>query len=95
VSESSVQHLIKMANQIAANVPALSAEASRAFGANALHFPDQTALIDALQRVLAEHPSGPLSVLVKGSRSSAMERVVAALLASHTSGSGPEVTHAV
>lgn len=27
MSESSVQHLIKMANQIAANVPALSAEA--------------------------------------------------------------------
>lgn len=76
-------------------VGALSAETSRAFGANALHFADQTALIDALQRALAEHPSGPLSVLVKGSRSSAMERVVAALLASHTSGSGPEVTHAV
>ena len=27
MSESSVQHLIKMANQIAANVPALTAEA--------------------------------------------------------------------
>jgi len=54
----------------------LSAHAAHTFGASAEHFATQAELISALRARL--HPG--VSVLVKGSRSSAMEHVVAALL---------------
>jgi UDP-N-acetylmuramoyl-tripeptide--D-alanyl-D-alanine ligase len=54
----------------------LAAAAARAFGDNARHFADQSALSAALA---ADVRSG-IRVLVKGSRGSAMERVVRALL---------------
>ncbi|MCE5231914.1 MAG: UDP-N-acetylmuramoyl-tripeptide--D-alanyl-D-alanine ligase [Mizugakiibacter sp.] len=54
----------------------LSRAAAEAFGAGAEHFADQTALIAALR--VALKPG--VVCLVKGSRSSAMDRVVAALL---------------
>jgi UDP-N-acetylmuramoyl-tripeptide--D-alanyl-D-alanine ligase len=57
-------------------VGTLSAHAARAFGVNAQHFATQVELIAALRMQL----HAGLSVLVKGSRSSAMENVVAALL---------------
>jgi len=58
----------------------LSQQASRAFGDGGRHFHDQTSLIDALRAQLAERAQRvPLLILVKGSRSSAMETVVAAL----------------
>lgn len=61
-------------------VGSLSKEASRAFGDGGRHFLDQAALIESLQRALSERDQrGPLQVLVKGSRSSAMENVVSAL----------------
>jgi UDP-N-acetylmuramoyl-tripeptide--D-alanyl-D-alanine ligase len=61
-------------------VGALSAAASRAFGDGARHFADQAALLAALAPALADGGDG-LRCLVKGSRSSAMDKVVAALLA--------------
>ncbi len=55
----------------------LSAAASDAFGAGAAHFDSHDALADAVRAAL-----GPeVRVLVKGSRGSAMDRVVRALLA--------------
>jgi UDP-N-acetylmuramoyl-tripeptide--D-alanyl-D-alanine ligase len=54
----------------------LSAAASAAFGAGASHFADQIALANALQA--AAHAG--VTCLVKGSRSSAMERVIAQLV---------------
>ncbi|QIT56282.1 UDP-N-acetylmuramoyl-tripeptide--D-alanyl-D-alanine ligase [Aquisalimonas sp. 2447] len=53
----------------------LSAEAATAFGAGAQHFDDQQALIDALRAAV----TADVTVLVKGSRSMGMERVVQAL----------------
>ena len=62
----------------------LSAETSRAFGAGARHFDNQQALIDALR---AELGAG-VHCLVKGSRSSAMDKVVTALLKQEPQGTG-------
>ena len=54
----------------------VSRAATRAFGAGARHFDNQHALLQALRGEL----HGGVRVLVKGSRSSAMDKVVAALL---------------
>jgi UDP-N-acetylmuramoyl-tripeptide--D-alanyl-D-alanine ligase len=54
----------------------LSEAATRAFGAGAEHFQSHAALADALRMALAPQ----VRVLVKGSRGSAMDRVVTALL---------------
>jgi len=64
------------------SVGPLAQAASAAFGAGARHFSDQSALIEALR---AELHAG-VCCLVKGSRSSAMERVVAALLGKNGGG---------
>jgi UDP-N-acetylmuramoyl-tripeptide--D-alanyl-D-alanine ligase len=53
----------------------LMAHAVTAFGANGRHFADQSSLIEALR---AE--SGDTTILIKGSRSAAMDKVVDALL---------------
>lgn len=68
----------------------LSAAASAAFGALGRHFESKSALIVELARAIAERASTrPLQVLVKGSRSSAMEQVVEALRAAvHTEVNG-------
>ena len=58
---------------------ALSRAASAAFGARAAHFDSQEALVAALQAAMRETDAGKLRLLVKGSRSSAMDKVVAAL----------------
>lgn len=55
----------------------LMAHAVKAFGAEGHHFADQASLIAALRR-----ESGDTTILIKGSRSAAMEKVVAALCAS-------------
>ena len=52
----------------------LMAHAIEEFGANGRHFADQASLVDALR---AEQ--GDTTLLIKGSRSAAMEKVVAAL----------------
>ena len=54
----------------------LSRSAATAFGAGATHHADQTALIAALRSDLHDG----VTALIKGSRSSAMDRVVSALL---------------
>jgi UDP-N-acetylmuramoyl-tripeptide--D-alanyl-D-alanine ligase len=54
-----------------------SRAATRSFGADARHFEDRDALLHALRVDL----HGGVRVLVKGSRASAMEKIVAALLA--------------
>ena len=59
----------------------LSRSAAAAFGPGATHFDSQDALVQALRDALAARGDGSLRVLVKGSRSSAMDKVVAALLA--------------
>jgi len=59
-----------------------SRAAARAFGVDARHFDDQPALLRALRGDLCNG----VRVLVKGSRSSAMDKVVAALLADQHTG---------
>jgi UDP-N-acetylmuramoyl-tripeptide--D-alanyl-D-alanine ligase len=56
----------------------LSAHAAQAFGTNARSFEDHAALVAALQE---DGLGEGVRVLVKGSRGSAMDRVVKALLA--------------
>lgn len=63
----------------------LGAHASRAFGDGGRHFPDQAALVAALAPALRAAGEG-LRCVVKGSRSSAMDKVVAALLAADRQG---------
>ena len=63
-----------------------SRAAARAFGADAQHFNDQSALLQALRNDL----HGGVRMLVKGSRSSAMDKVVAALLADRFAAHGGE-----
>ena len=64
-----------------------SVASSRAFGAGARHFDDQEGLIEALRAGLSSGVrENGVSCLIKGSRSSAMERVVRALLDSHAKG---------
>jgi UDP-N-acetylmuramoyl-tripeptide--D-alanyl-D-alanine ligase len=53
------------------------AHAVQAFGAGAQHFVDQAGLIAAL----ASEQGADTSLLIKGSRSAAMENIVAALTA--------------
>ena len=60
-------------------VGALSRAASAAFGAKAAHFDSQDALVAALKEAMDGTDAAQLRLLVKGSRSSAMDRVVAAL----------------
>jgi len=61
----------------------LSRHAASAFGEGAEHFASRTALISALRAALAGAP-GEVRVLVKGSRSAAMEAVVKALFEGET-----------
>ena len=68
----------------------LTTHAARAFGDGARHFEDQAALIAALREALAAAAPGT-RCLVKGSRSSAMDKVVAALLAADREGDAPHV----
>jgi UDP-N-acetylmuramoyl-tripeptide--D-alanyl-D-alanine ligase len=59
----------------------LSAHATSAFGDGARHFESHAALVDALRADLAgSGAKSGVRVLVKGSRGSAMDRIVAALL---------------
>ncbi|MDN3517410.1 UDP-N-acetylmuramoyl-tripeptide--D-alanyl-D-alanine ligase [Aquisalimonas lutea] len=60
----------------------LSREAARAFGAGAQHFDDRDALLQALRREL----TAGVTVLVKGSRSMGMERIVRGLQAAEPAG---------
>lgn len=63
----------------------LSAHAAAAYGEGARHFDDHAALAEALHAELAE-AGGGVRVLVKGSRGSAMDRIVTALLAAEGEG---------
>ena len=54
----------------------LSAATTAAFGKNAKHFTDQNALLIALQPYLDNHTT----ILVKGSRSMKMEKIVAGII---------------
>ncbi|MDB5976041.1 MAG: UDP-N-acetylmuramoyl-tripeptide--D-alanyl-D-alanine ligase [Nevskia sp.] len=60
-------------------VGALAQHAAAGFGAQAYHFSTAEALIEALRDELAAADATKVALLVKGSRSSRMERVVAAL----------------
>jgi UDP-N-acetylmuramoyl-tripeptide--D-alanyl-D-alanine ligase len=61
----------------------LSAHASTAFGDGARHFHSHAELVDALRADLVQAGHAPgLRILVKGSRGSAMDRIVTALLPS-------------
>jgi len=59
----------------------LSAAAAQAFGDNGRLFASHAALAEALQADIDNHAGSPLRVLVKGSRGSAMDKIVTALLA--------------
>ena len=61
-------------------VGTISRAASSEFGAGAEHFASQQQLVDALEAGLRIRGGKGLRVLIKGSRSSAMDKVVAALL---------------
>ena len=63
----------------------LAAAASRAFGDGARHFDDRDALLAALGPALRAGGAG-VRCVVKGSRSSAMDVVIAALLAADSEG---------
>lgn len=63
-------------------VGALSLHVCHGFGSGARHFPNQSALIAALRQNL----DAGIRVLIKGSRSSAMDRVVTALLSADHGG---------
>ncbi len=56
------------------------AHAARAYGAEARHFADREQLIEAL----ADEDRAGTTLLIKGSRSAAMDKVVAALCAINT-----------
>jgi len=59
----------------------LSAAAAQAFGEHGRLFASHAELADALQADIDNHTGSPLRVLVKGSRGSAMDKIVTALLA--------------
>jgi UDP-N-acetylmuramoyl-tripeptide--D-alanyl-D-alanine ligase len=63
-------------------VGTLAQHAAEGFGAQAQHYPSAEALIEGLRGRLAEADPAQVALLVKGSRSSRMERVVAALTGS-------------
>jgi UDP-N-acetylmuramoyl-tripeptide--D-alanyl-D-alanine ligase len=65
----------------------LSAATVQAFGTGATHYSEQSALIDALRTQL----HAGVSCLIKGSRSAAMDRVVAALIHDHHKGTATDV----
>jgi UDP-N-acetylmuramoyl-tripeptide--D-alanyl-D-alanine ligase len=62
----------------------LSAAAAREFGSQARHYADQSSLVDELRNELAPGAT----VLVKGSRGSAMDKVVSALFANGSNRGG-------
>ena len=72
----------------------LSRSASAAFGPGAAHFDSQDSLVQALRAALVARAPGALRMLVKGSRSSAMDKVVGALLADVASPATGEGGHA-
>jgi UDP-N-acetylmuramoyl-tripeptide--D-alanyl-D-alanine ligase len=72
---------------------ALSAHAAQAFGEGAHPFANHAALAEALQRDLQLHTQAGVAVLVKGSRGSAMDKIVKALLQRDAAG-GKEITGA-
>ena len=57
----------------------LAQQAAAGFGAQGRHFASAEALIEALREHLADTDAAKVALLVKGSRSSRMERIVAAL----------------
>ena len=69
----------------------LSAAAAAAFGAGAQHHHNHAALADALSADLRQHAGAGLRVLVKGSRGSAMDRIVTALIAADTTDAGDRI----
>ncbi len=76
-------------------IGAQAQHAAQAFGATANHFTTQAALIAALKTAVSTNKNKTM-VLIKGSRSMQMERVVAALLETNRSqgGASKDVVHA-